>query len=154
MLEINGVELVDQDAYLKFNQTFDSFKFDLLKINITFENPLIYKSGIYVKDYIKTTVLEPTFFNIYRKIPGTSKVSNQTLETLAEIPKMFDYTVPSKNIVGYSDVAYVALSYYAISSFVLSAWMQLSLKLLFGCNEFSQLFVFHMLINIDHPANS
>ena len=80
LLEINGVEQKSYDLYLKFNSTFDSFKNDEMKVNITFEYPLIYKSGIYVKDYMKTTVLEPKIFNIQGQIPGTSMVSNDTRE--------------------------------------------------------------------------
>ena len=103
LLELNDIPSVDHPKYLKFNTTFDSFKNDKLKINVTFANPLIFESGIFVKDFMKTTFINPSYFNVIGEVPGRSRVANQSIELNALLPKQFDNDPASRFLVQYSD---------------------------------------------------
>ena len=71
------------------------------------------------------------------EVPGRSRVANQSIELNALIPKQFDNDPASRFLVQYSDDFKIPVEAFAISSFAFANWMSVSLKFLFGSNEFS-----------------
>ena len=82
LMEISKIK--NQTEYLMFNSSPISFIDDTMKINITFRNPLIFHSGIYTKDLIQLTFLQPYNFQVKGQILGNYAISSEHL-TLQEI---------------------------------------------------------------------
>ena len=109
VLELQGIPKQFYKDYLSFNTSFVSFLNDILIINVTFAEPLIYQSGIHVQDFIKITFLKPKFFNLRGEIPGRSIVSNSSRVLMTQIPKQFDYSQASNIQNSFSDKIRISL---------------------------------------------
>ena len=77
-MEISKVE--NYTEYLEFNCSLKSFINDTLILKFNFSNPLIFHSGIDVRDFVQITILEPKLFIVNGKIGENYLISNKSLK--------------------------------------------------------------------------
>ena len=76
-MEISKVENFTE--YLEFNCSLMSFIDDTLILKFNFSNPLIFHSGIDVRDLIQIKILKPILFMVNEKIGENYHISNKSL---------------------------------------------------------------------------
>ena len=67
---------------------------------------------------------------------------------------MFDNSRGSKLLIKNAGTVKTSIEGFSLSNFVLNLLQKIPLNLLFGADQFVQMYVYFMLVDIEHPANS